>query len=93
MKRFFNTTSKILIWFVILNGEMQIYLTYLLAFLGKTSVLEQLGKTIALEIVAPVALLVLKAVIENVFEKNIIFPHTDEEPKNADSDKNEPATI
>ena len=95
MKRFFNTTSKILIWFVILNGEMQIYLTYLLAFLGKTSVLEQLGKTIALEIVAPVALLVLKAVIENVFEKNIIFPHADKQEENSDSgnEVNEPPTI
>lgn len=74
MKRFFNTTSKIVVWFVLINGQIQIYLSYFLAYLGKTEVLESLGRTIALEIVAPVALLILKAVIENVFEKNDIFP-------------------
>ena len=74
MKRFFNTTSKIVVWFVLINGQIQIYLSYLLAYLGRTEVLESLGRTIALEIVAPVALLILKAVIENVFEKNDIFP-------------------
>lgn len=77
MKRFFNTTSKILIWFVVLNAEIHIYLCYLLAFLGRTDVLELLGQTIAAELIVPVVALVLKAVIENVFEKNIIFPHAD----------------
>lgn len=94
MKRFFNTTSKILIWFVIINGEFQIYLTYLLAFLGKPDALESLGQTIALEVVFPVAFLVLKAVIENVFEKNVIFPHSrNGEPTNADGSVKEPPTI
>lgn len=80
MKRYFNTTSKIVVWFVLINGQIQIYLSYLLAYLGRTEVLESLGRTIALEIVAPVALLILKAVIENVFEKNDIFPKREKHP-------------
>lgn len=75
MKRYFNTTSKVMVWFVVLNAEIQIYLCYRLAFQGQMTALESLGQTIVLEIVAPVMLLILKAVIENVFEKNIIFPH------------------
>lgn len=77
MRRYFNTTSKVMVWFVVLNAEIQIYLCYRLAFLGQMTALESLGQTIVLEIVAPVMLLILKAVIENVFEKNIIFPHKD----------------
>lgn len=90
MKRFFNTTAKMVVWFVLINGQIQIYLSYLLAYLGKTEVLESLGQTIALEIVAPVAFLILKAVIENVFEKNIIFPHAKSEDP---SPNKESATI
>ena len=77
MRRYFNTTSKVMVWFVVLNAEIQIYLCYRLAFQGQMTALESLGQTIVLEIIAPVMLLILKAVVENVFEKNIIFPHKD----------------
>lgn len=74
MKKFFNTTTKIMIWFVILNAEIQLYLCFALAYLGRASVLESLGKIIVVEVVAPLIMLIVKTVIENVFEKNDIFP-------------------
>lgn len=77
MRRYFNTTSKVMVWFVVINAEIQIYLCYRLAFLGQMTALESLGQTIVLEIIAPVMLLIVKAVLENIFEKNIIFPHAD----------------
>lgn len=74
MKRFFNTTTKIMIWFVILNAEVQLYLCFFLAYLGKNDVLEILGKAIVAEIIGPLIALIVKTVIENIFEKNNIFP-------------------
>lgn len=94
LKKFFNTTSKILVWFVVLNGEIQIYLSYILAWQGKTDVLESLGQTIALEIIAPLGLLIIKAVVENIFEKNQIFPHVESaENKNEAAPQEEAASI
>lgn len=78
MKKFFNTTTKIMIWFVLLNAELQLYLCFALAYLEKNDVLETLGKVIVAEIVGPLIALIIKTVIENVFEKNIIFPHVED---------------
>ena len=77
MKRFFNTTPKMLVWFTMLNATVQIYLCFLLAFMGKPEVLEALGKTIVAEIVAPLAIYVISSQVGNVFEKNDIFPKKD----------------
>lgn len=97
MRRYFNTTSKVMVWFVVLNAEVQVYLCYRLAFCGQITALESLGQTIVLEIIAPVMLLILKAVLENIFEKNIIFPHKDSEATVVDvnntNTKTEEATI
>ena len=81
MKRWINTTTKVLTWFVIINGEIQIYMSYALGYLSRPNALETLAVTIATEIIAPLALLFVKTIIENIFEKNDIF-----RKKNAESD-------
>lgn len=73
MKRWINTTTKVLTWFVIINGEIQIYMSYVLGYLSRPNAMETLAVTIATEIIAPLAMLFLKTTIENIFEKNDIF--------------------
>lgn len=81
MKRWINTTTKVLTWFVIINGEIQIYLSYVLGYLSRPNAMETLAITIATEIIAPLALLFIKTTIENIFEKNEIFKKNEpEEP-------------
>ena len=74
MKRWFNTTTKVLTWLVVINGEVQIYLSYALGFMERSNALETLAVTIVAEIMAPLGLLFLKTCVENIFEKNRIFP-------------------
>lgn len=81
MKRWINTTTKVLTWFVIINGEIQIYMSYVLGYLSRPNAMETLAITIATEIIAPLALLFIKTTIENIFEKNEIFKKNEpEEP-------------
>ena len=74
VKKWFNTTTKALTWLIVLNGEIQIYLSYALGFMGRENALETLAVTIVAEIMAPLGLLFIKTCIENIFEKNKIFP-------------------
>lgn len=63
-------------WIVIcieLHGISCITCSYIMAFMGKADVLENLSSTIVGEIVAPMLTYGITKTIENIFEKNNIF--------------------
>lgn len=77
LKRWFNTTTKVLTWLVIIHGFLDVDAIIVLGYVNGVGVLESLGITIVSEIIAPLLLLFAKTTIENIFEKNNIFPKKD----------------
>ena len=61
---------KIITIIIISHGLICITMSYILAWMGKTDVLETLSGVLASEIVAPVITYGTTKTIENIFEKN-----------------------
>ena len=55
-----------------LHGLVCVTASYILAFLERTSIAEQLSSAVISEIIAPVVVLGATKTIENIFEKNIL---------------------
>ena len=55
-----------------LHGLLCVTMSYILAFLERTSIAEQLSSAVISEIIAPVVVLGFTKTIENIFEKNIL---------------------
>lgn len=70
VKKWFETTTKQLVWWLIINGTVWIYLSYILAYLGRDDIAESLSRAVVTEVIGTMAVYCIKAVIENVFKNN-----------------------
>lgn len=64
------TFSKITVAWLLLNGTIWIYLSYILAYLGRVEIAETLSKTVVVEILGVMAMYALKALFENLSKNN-----------------------
>lgn len=79
-------------WFIAaveIHGLLCVTMSYILAFMERTSIAEQLSSAVISEIIAPVVVLGATKTIENIFEKNVLAFSTptsfwDEEEKTDD---------
>ena len=62
--------SKLIVGWLLLNGTIWIYLSYILAYLGKIAIAETLSKTVVVEILGVMAVYSLKAGVENISRNN-----------------------
>jgi len=62
--------SKLIVGWLLLNGTIWIYLSYILAYLGRIEIAETLSKTVVVEILGVIIIYSLKATIENVSKNN-----------------------
>ena len=58
------TTSKLITWFCLINSTAWIWCSYLLAYLGRTEIVETLSRLAISEIMAVVLLYCLKSLFE-----------------------------
>lgn len=65
------TTTKGVVWFILINSEIQIWGSYYLAWKGKTEVVETLSKTIVAEIIGVVLTYAVKSLAENLSKHNV----------------------
>lgn len=75
-------TIKLLTYIVVIHGLLCITTSYILAWCGKTDVLESLSGVLASEVIAPIVSYSISKTIENIFEKNKLSfsePITDRE--------------
>lgn len=72
--------SKLIVAWLLLNGTIWVYLSYVLAYLGKADIAETLSKAIVAEILGVVLIYCLKALFENL-SKNNNWP---DKPRNND---------
>lgn len=70
MKKWFETTTKQLVWWLIINGTIWIYLSYILAYLGRDDIAESLSRAVVTEVIGTMAVYCIKAAVENVFKNN-----------------------
>lgn len=70
MKKWFESTTKVIVWWFAVHSTIWVYLTYLLAFWGRESIAEGLSKIVVTEIIAVLLLYVVSKTVENVFKYN-----------------------
>lgn len=70
MKKWFETNTQRLVWWFAIHSTIWIYMSYILAYLGRADIAESLSKVIVTEIIAVIIGYMCKAVIENVFKHN-----------------------
>lgn len=79
-----KTTTKLVVWFCLVNGVAWVWCSYLLAYLGRTEIAESLSKVALTEIIAVVLTYALKSTMENL-SKNNTWP---DKPANTDASVN-----
>ena len=70
MKKWFESTTKVLVWWFAVHSTVWVYLTYILACLGGLEIAESLSKIIVTEIIAVLLLYIVSKTVENVFKYN-----------------------
>lgn len=61
---------KLVVWFCLANGVAWVWCSYLLAYLGRADIAENLSKVALTEIVAVVLTYALKSLCENLSKNN-----------------------
>lgn len=70
MVRFFNTTSKCLIWFYSINAAFWIWCSYILAWFGRVDIAESLSSNICTTCIGTLGIYLITKTVENVFRYN-----------------------
>lgn len=63
-------TMKRVVWACVVNGFAWVWCSYILAWLDKPQIAEELSKVALAEIIAPVIVYALKSVVENLSKNN-----------------------
>ena len=67
------TFTKIALGFVLINSELQIWASYILAFLGKDAIAEALSQQIVITIIGTMVGYFVKSLIENLSKYTTLF--------------------
>lgn len=70
MKKWLESNTQRLVWWFTIHSTIWIYMSYILALIGRDDIAESLSKVIVTEIIAVLLGYMFKAVIENVFKHN-----------------------
>lgn len=78
--------TKRFIIFIIINAEIQIYLSYILGFLGKDNIAETLSTQVVVTVLGSIGFYCIKSLVENVNKyPSALF----KKPKKDDDEENE----
>ena len=69
----FVTYTKGILTFVIINSELQIWASYILAYLGKESIAESLSEQVVIIIIGSLIPYFAKSLIENLSKRTTLF--------------------
>ena len=65
-----TTTTKLIVIFCLVNGILWVWCSYLLAYLDRIEIAEELSKVAVTEIIAVVLIYCLKSLFENLAKYN-----------------------
>lgn len=81
--------SKKLVWLFALNSVIWVYLSYMLAFLGKEQIAENLSEKVIIQIIGVTLIYCLKSLFENLSKHN----NWPDKPTNNKNDENNTPSI
>lgn len=73
-------TMKAIVWLCLCNGCAWVWCSYLLAYLGRTEIAQDLSKVALTEIIAVILAYAIKSILENLSKHNK-WPDKDQEDK------------
>jgi hypothetical protein len=65
-----KSTTKRLVWFVLINSAAWVWCSYILAWFDKVNVVEAVSKLVITEIIAVILIYGLKSLFENLSQHN-----------------------
>jgi hypothetical protein len=65
-----KTTTKRLVWFVLMNSVAWVWYSYILAWFDKVNVVETVSKLVITEIIAVIFVYSVKSLFENLSQHN-----------------------
>lgn len=80
-----KTTTKRLVWLCLINGVAWVWMSYILAYLGRADIAESLSKVAITEIIGVVLIYCLKSLFENISQHKA-WPDKPGEEINTDRD-------
>lgn len=80
-----KTTTKRVVWACLINGILWVWMSYILAYLGRADIAESLSKVAITEIIGVVLIYCLKSLFENISRHNT-WPDKPREEINEDRD-------
>lgn len=82
-----STTTKLIVWFLLVNSVLWVWCSYILAWFGRGEIAEALSKVVVTEVIAVFAGYAVKALLENISKHTTSFGENvipcDEEKKDA----------
>ena len=69
-KNLFDSFMKIVVAVVVVHGLLCVTASYILAFIGKEVIAENLSSTVITEIMAPIVAYAIKSTLENISKYN-----------------------
>lgn len=63
--------SKLIVAWLLINATIWIYLSYVLAYLGKVEIAEALSRTVVVEVLGVMAVYAIKSLFENLSKNNL----------------------
>lgn len=72
-KKKFVTYTKAILTFVIINSELQIWASYILAYLGKEAIAESLSEQVVIIVIGSLIPYFAKSLIENLSKRTTLF--------------------
>lgn len=70
MKKMKKETSKLIVWGCLLNGFAWVWCSYILAYLGREQIAENLSQVAVTEIIGVVLVYCVKSLFENLSKHN-----------------------
>ena len=70
MNKMWDSFTKIAVMFMLINSTVWMYLSYYLAYLGRTQIAENLSEKVVIEILGVILVYSLKAGVENISKNN-----------------------
>lgn len=78
-------TSKKIVWACLINGIAWVWSSYLLAYLGRVEIAQDLSRVALVEIIGVVLIYNLKSLFENL-SKNNVWPDKPVKTENSDAE-------
>ena len=72
-KKKFVTYTKAILTFVIINSELQIWASYILAYLGREAIAESLSEQVVIIVIGSLIPYFAKSLIENLSKRTTLF--------------------